>query len=151
MSSALGKFVALHPLFSIKTSDDSTCKSSFYKFRFVSKTYQTSSCWLTTTNCFSTWELMDPRIRKLLKTAIHHWLTCYNLKEQTIQQLMGWLPSSRIQPSRPFINTEVDFAVPNFLRDGTHLSKTIVKGYVAIFVWFATKEIHIEVVTSLTT
>jgi len=34
---------------------------------------------------------------------------------------------------------------------GTTRSKTITKGYIAIFVCFATKAVHIEVVTSLTT
>jgi len=34
---------------------------------------------------------------------------------------------------------------------GTHRSKVITKGYIAIFVCFATKAVHIEVVTSLTT
>jgi hypothetical protein len=33
---------------------------------------------------------------------------------------------------------------------GTPRSKTIIKGYIAIFVCFVTKAIHIEVVTSLT-
>jgi len=64
---------------------------------------------------------------------------------------MGELASARVQPSRPFLNTGVDYARPISLRIGTPHSKTIVKGYVAIFVCFATKAIHIEVVTSLTT
>jgi hypothetical protein len=34
---------------------------------------------------------------------------------------------------------------------GTIRSKIITKGYIAIFVCFATKAVHIEVVTSLTT
>jgi transposase InsO family protein len=34
---------------------------------------------------------------------------------------------------------------------GTPRSKTIIKGYIAIFVCFATKAVHIELVTSLTT
>ena len=37
------------------------------------------------------------------------------------------------------------------LRLGTSHSKTITKGYIAIFVCFVTKAVHIEVVTSLTT
>jgi len=37
-----------------KATDDSTCKSSFYKLNCVSRTHQTCSCWSTTTNCFST-------------------------------------------------------------------------------------------------
>jgi len=87
-----------------------------------------------------------PWIRNLVKTVIHHCLTCYKLKAQATQQFMGKLPSARL-----FLNTGVDYAGPIFLGVGTPRSKTIIKGYIAIFVSFATKAIHIEVVTSLTT
>jgi hypothetical protein len=64
---------------------------------------------------------------------------------------MGELSSPRVQPSRPFFTTGIDYAGPILLRPGTTRSKTITKGYIAIFVCFATKAVHIEVVTSLTT
>jgi hypothetical protein len=64
---------------------------------------------------------------------------------------MGELPAARVQPSRPFLTTGVDYAGPIQLRLGTTRSKTITKGYTAIFICFATKAVHIEVVTSLTT
>jgi hypothetical protein len=92
-----------------------------------------------------------PRIRNAVKTVIHQCLTCYKLKAQATQQLMGELPAARVQPSRPFLTTGVDYAGPVLLRLGPPRSKTIIKGYIAIFVFFATKAIHIEVVTSLTT
>jgi hypothetical protein len=92
-----------------------------------------------------------PRIRNVVKTTIHQCLTCYTLKAQASQQLMGELPPSRVQPSRPFVTTGVDYACPVLLRLGTTRSKTTVKGYIAIFVCFITKAVHIEVITSLTT
>ena len=64
---------------------------------------------------------------------------------------MGELPSTRIQPSRPFLTTGVDYAGPISLRLGPPRSKTITKGYIAIFVCFVTKAVRIEVVTSLST
>ena len=64
---------------------------------------------------------------------------------------MGELSSTRVQPSRPFLNTGVDYAGPISLKVGTPRSKTIIKGYIAIFVCFATKAVRIEAVTSLTT
>ena len=45
----------------------------------------------------------------------------------------------------------MDYAGPISLRMETPRSKVITKGYIAIFVCFATKAVHIEVVTSLTT
>ena len=91
-----------------------------------------------------------PRIRNLVRTTIHHCLTCYKFKAQATSQFMGELPAPRVQPSRPFPTTGVDYAGPIQLRLGTTRSKTITKGYIAIFVCFATKAVHIEVVTCLT-
>jgi hypothetical protein len=53
-----------------------------------------------------------PRIRNLVRTTIQHCLTCYKFKAQATQQLMGELPASRVQPSRPFLTTGVDYAGP---------------------------------------
>ena len=71
----------------------------------------------------------------------------YRLKAQATQQLMGELPSTRTQTSRPFLTTGVDYAGPISLRLGTPRSKTITKGYITIYVCF----VHIEVVTGLST
>jgi hypothetical protein len=65
---------------------------------------------------------------------IRHCLTCYKFKAQATQQLMGELPPSRVQPSRPFLTTGVDYAGPIQLRLGTPRSKTITKSYLAIFI-----------------
>jgi len=77
-----------------------------------------------------------PRIRNLVKTVIHQCLTCYKLKAQATQQFMGELPSTRVQPFRPFFNTGVGYAGPISLKVGTPHSKNIFKGYIAIFVCF---------------
>jgi len=82
---------------------------------------------------------------------VHQCLTCYRFKAQAIHQLMGKLPSARVQPSRPFLNTGIDNAGPISLKLGTPCSKIITKGYIASFVCFATISINIEFVTSLTT
>ena len=92
-----------------------------------------------------------PRIRNLVKSVIHQCKSCYKFKAQATQQLMGELPPPRVQLSRPFLTTGVDYTGPISLRLWTTHSKTITKGYIAIFVCFVTRAVHIEVVTSLTT
>ena len=92
-----------------------------------------------------------PRIRNLVNSVIHQCLTCYKFKAQATQQLMGELPPPRVQYSRPFLTTGVDYDGLISLRLGTTRSKTITKGYIAIFVCFVTRAVHIEAVTSLTT
>jgi len=91
-----------------------------------------------------------PRIWDVVKTVIHHCLTCYKFKVKASQQLMGQLPSTRVQPARPFTTTGIDYAGPIVLRLGSTRSKQTTKGYIAIFVCIVTKAVHIEVVTSLT-
>jgi len=58
---------------------------------------------------------------------------------------MGDLPKERISPSTPFTHTGLDFAGPLTakVKGGTE------KVYLAIFVCFSTKAVHIEVVSSL--
>jgi hypothetical protein len=92
-----------------------------------------------------------PRIRNFVRTVNHQCLTCCKFKTQATQQLMVELPSTRVQPARPFLTSGVDYAGPILLRLGTPRSKTITKGYIAIFVCFVTQAVHVEVVTSLTT
>jgi len=82
---------------------------------------------------------------------MHQCLTCYRFKAQATHQLMGEPPSAQVQPSRTFFTTGVDYAAPISLKLGTPRSKIITKGYIAIYVCFATRAIHIEVVKSLTT
>ena len=62
-------------------------------------------------------------------------ITCYKFKLQASQQLMGELPSVRVQPPRPYLTTGVDYAGPVTLRLVTTQSKTIRMDYIAIFVF----------------
>ncbi|XP_055633257.1 uncharacterized protein LOC129773639 [Toxorhynchites rutilus septentrionalis] len=63
---------------------------------------------------------------------------------------MGDLPTERVTPAFPFLNTGVDLCGPFFYRHA--LRKSIpVKCYVAIFVCLATKAVHVELVGDLST
>jgi hypothetical protein len=66
-------------------------------------------------------------------------------------QLMGNLPSLRVNPAHPFLNCGVDYAGPFLIRQGGRQSKTKVKCYAALFICLITKAIHIELVSDLTT
>ncbi|XP_062704131.1 uncharacterized protein LOC134286522 [Aedes albopictus] len=62
--------------------------------------------------------------------------------------MMGRLPEARVVPSAPFSRTGVDFAGPVFVKVG--LRKFVcVKAYICIFVCLATKAIHLELVSDL--
>ena len=63
----------------------------------------------------------------------------------TVQQV-GDLPEERITPSRPFTHTGLDFTGPLIIRHG---QENVRKAYVALFVCFATKARHLELVSDL--
>jgi hypothetical protein len=138
----------IHAFLSNNASDDFTCKSPLHKIVCLSRLHNAGPQLLIASLREKFW---IPRIRNLVKTVIHHCLICYKFKAEATQQLLGELPKSRVQPSRPFFKTGIDYARPISLRLGTQRSKTIIKGYIVLLVCFVTKAIHIEVVTSLTT
>ncbi|XP_030746816.1 uncharacterized protein LOC115875488 [Sitophilus oryzae] len=72
-------------------------------------------------------------------------------KPRDFRQYMGELPSSRIVPSRPFENCGVDYAGPFFVKSGTVRKPVITKAYLCVFICFATKAVHLELVVDLTT
>ena len=63
---------------------------------------------------------------------------------------MGDLPAARVTPARPFTTCGIDYAGPLLTKERVR-SKTTLKSYICIFVCFATKAIHLEVATDLST
>ncbi|GFW30303.1 integrase catalytic domain-containing protein [Trichonephila clavipes] len=75
---------------------------------------------------------------------------CCRYRATTSKQLMGDLPTHRVTPSRPFSVCGVDYAGPiNVLRYRGRGAKTT-KGYIALFVCFVTKALHLELVSDVT-
>lgn len=86
-----------------------------------------------------------------VKSVINKCITCCKLKAAASQQLMGSLPKERITPARIFENTGLDYCGPFEIKQSALRSSIIGKGYVAVFVCFASKAVHLEVVTDMTT
>ena len=64
---------------------------------------------------------------------------------------MGNLPIERVTQSRPFYHTGVDYAGPIYLRTFRGRAHKSSKAYLAVFVCFATRAIHLEVVSDYST
>ncbi|XP_065356083.1 uncharacterized protein LOC135950472 [Calliphora vicina] len=92
-----------------------------------------------------------PRAKNLIKTVIGRCKTCTIRKKQTQSQIMAALPTARTVISRPFTTTGVDFTGPFEIKNYTGRACLITKGYVCVFICFATKAIHLEAVSSLST
>lgn len=86
-----------------------------------------------------------------VKRVLRQCITCFKANPKTIQPLMGDLPASRTLPARPFQRCGVDYCGPFMIKEGQRKNCKITKTYAAIFVCFATKATHIELVRDLTT
>ncbi|XP_036345643.1 uncharacterized protein LOC118754877, partial [Rhagoletis pomonella] len=82
--------------------------------------------------------------RRVVRSCVH----CVRYRPKLEGQIMGQLPVERLTPSRPFARCGVDFCGPvnTYLR---LRGKVPYKSYIAIFVCFATKAVHVEVVSDL--
>lgn len=65
--------------------------------------------------------------------------------------MMGDLPAARTTNSHPFEVSGVDYAGPLQMRMSKGRGKTTCKGYICLFKCFATKAIHLEAVSDLST
>ncbi|XP_024876435.1 uncharacterized protein LOC112457528 [Temnothorax curvispinosus] len=89
-------------------------------------------------------------LRSTVRRVIQKCVTCFKSKPLQSQAMMGSLPASRVTVSRPFSRTGIDYAGPVTLREGKRRNARNHKAYIAIFVCFATKAVHIELVSDLT-
>ncbi|XP_065362180.1 uncharacterized protein LOC135955751 [Calliphora vicina] len=92
-----------------------------------------------------------PKLKTLIKTIISQCRTCVIQKRQKSQQIMAALPPERTTLSRPFTNTGVDFAGPFDIKTYAGRGCKVTKGYVLVFVCFATKAIHLEATSDIST
>ncbi|XP_051164963.1 uncharacterized protein LOC127291122, partial [Leptopilina boulardi] len=88
--------------------------------------------------------------RNLIKGIIRKCVTCVRDKARVENQLMGDLPSARVSPSRPFSHTEIDYAGPFLVRSSSGRGTKSHKAWIAVFVCFSVKAIHLELVDDYT-
>lgn len=93
----------------------------------------------------SYWVLSSRReIRRILRKCI----LCFRRVPTSLNQIMGNLPATRINPERPFAHTGVDYAGSFIIKVSRNKTG---KAYLAVFVCMATKAMHLEVVSDLST
>lgn len=83
-------------------------------------------------------------LKKLVKAHYHNCVTCYRYRCAARQQMMGDLPSARVNPSRAFLHTGVDFAGPLTIKLYPGRCKRTSKASIALFICMATKAIHLD-------
>uniref|UniRef100_A0A2S2N7B6 Integrase catalytic domain-containing protein n=1 Tax=Schizaphis graminum TaxID=13262 RepID=A0A2S2N7B6_SCHGA len=88
------------------------------------------------------------RGRNLSRSTYHNCNICFRAKPSMLQPKMAPIPRSRISVQRAFSRTGVDFCGPIFIKSGIRRVKSI-KSYIAVFVCFSTRAVHLELVSGL--
>lgn len=89
--------------------------------------------------------------RTVIRSQLSKCVTCHKFRAIAHSPMMADLPSSRVQPSRPFSRVGVDFGGPFMLKDHKRRGAKTTKAYLCLFVCMATKALHLEVVSDLST
>lgn len=87
----------------------------------------------------------------IIKAELRQCVKCIRQRGEAARQQMGQLPAARVQPQRPFLTTGVDFAGPLRLRAAKGRGHAAYKGYICLLVCTATKAVHLEAVSDLST
>lgn len=85
------------------------------------------------------------------KLIVHECNRCFRCKPRNIVPQMGNLSAERINQAMPFQYVGVDYAGPFQIKNRPGRGSKTRKCYVALFIYFVTKAIHIEAVTDLST
>ncbi|XP_072395063.1 uncharacterized protein [Diabrotica undecimpunctata] len=86
------------------------------------------------------------------KRIVHKCIRCCRASPpKNLSSIMGDLPKDRVDPSPPFYITGVDYAGYFLVKDRKGRGCKLLKAYVALFVCFTTRAVHLELVSDLTT
>ncbi|XP_062538784.1 uncharacterized protein LOC134207076 [Armigeres subalbatus] len=95
-------------------------------------------------------EFWPLRGKALATHSFRNCIPCFRSNPVPVSQPPGQLPKPRTTPSRPFAITGVDYCGPVYLKP-VHRRAASQKAYIAVFVCFCTKAVHLELVGDLTT
>ncbi|XP_071057316.1 uncharacterized protein [Onthophagus taurus] len=94
------------------------------------------------------WPISGPNIAK---QVVRECIKCHRFRAKAVQPVMGNLPKTRTIAAFPFYITGIDYAGPFMIREKRGRGSKLRKAYVSLFICFATKCIHLELVSDLTT
>lgn len=86
-----------------------------------------------------------------VKCIIRKCVKCFRAKPVCSEQMMSDLPATRVNQNQPFTTCGVDYCGPFMIRNKNQRGGSNVKAYIAVFVCFAIKAVHLEVVGDLST
>ena len=84
--------------------------------------------------------------RRLAREICRTCVVCRKAAARLGPQMMGQLPPARLNPDYVFFTTGLDYAGPYFLKEGYVRRPVQIKCWMAVFVCFCTKAVHLELV-----
>lgn len=87
--------------------------------------------------------------KRAINSVISKCVTCWRVNPKPFQPPMGNLPLPRISQAKAFSHAGVDFAGPFSIIMSRYRGVRTCKAYVCLFVCFATKALHLELATDL--
>lgn len=87
--------------------------------------------------------------RDVIRSRIHRCITCFRTHPPQVTPFMGDLPKVRVTPSRPFASCGSDYAGPFVVKPHRLRKIQSIKVYLCIFICMATKAVHLETVSDL--
>ena len=87
------------------------------------------------------------KAREICRTC----MICRRAADRLETQVTGQLPPARVNPKLSFVHVGLDYAGPFTTKYGYTRKPVKVKAYLAVFVCFSTKAVHLEVVEDLST
>lgn len=92
-----------------------------------------------------------PGLKGLTKAYVKRCIPCVRQAANIRNQLMGQLPAPRVNETKVFLRSGVDYAGPINLRVSKGRGNRSYKGYICLFICMATRAVHIELVSDLST
>ncbi|XP_018376533.1 PREDICTED: uncharacterized protein LOC108769822 [Trachymyrmex cornetzi] len=89
-------------------------------------------------------------LRSAARKIINGCIPCFKAKPTHSEAIMGSLPAGRVTASKPFDHCGVAYAGPFTMRESKRRNARAHKAYLSLFVCFATKSVHLELVSNLT-
>ncbi|GFU26869.1 integrase catalytic domain-containing protein [Trichonephila clavipes] len=88
--------------------------------------------------------------RSIALKTVHQCVTCFKSRPILSSQIMGNLPSERVNISSPFTIAGLDLCGPFLVKYKNQRKGTLNKVYICVCICFSTKAIHLELLSDLT-
>lgn len=87
--------------------------------------------------------------RNVSRRVVQNCVICTRMRGSTLTPIMGNLPKERLDPGFPFVRCGVDYAGPVLILNRKGRGAKTEKAYICIFICFATRAVHLELVSDL--